>query len=71
MAGEQDVLISGQALESLGFIGENTISGIGLMTFGFIWNCGAIWSPSDDPAVVTIWIPSTFGSSTVVGCNTG
>lgn len=64
----QDILISGEALETFGFVGENTISGIGLMTFGFIWNCGDIWSPTDDPSLTTTWTASTFGATTIVGC---
>ena len=61
-----DITISGQALESQGFVGLGfTIDGLGLLTFGFVWTCSQIWSPNDplistswtnaDPVVTTTW----------------
>lgn len=50
-----DVTIVGTALESQGFVANNTIAGIGLNTFGFLWPCDGIWSPGQD-TVSTTWI---------------
>jgi hypothetical protein len=49
-----DVRVVGQALNSFGFTAYNTIAGLGLNTFGFLWPCDSIWNPTDE-AVVTVW----------------
>lgn len=49
-----DVVIRGQALNSLGLTAEKTIAGLGLNTFGFLWPCDGIWGPAVDP-VTTLW----------------
>lgn len=59
MAAPLDVVIHGQALEDFGFQYENAFSGVGLMTFGFLWGCSDIWSPADNPALVTVWTDCT------------
>lgn len=49
-----DVIIVGNALNDFGFCAKNTIAGLGLNTFGFLWPCDAIWSPTDSP-ITTTW----------------
>lgn len=58
MAVAFDVKIVGDALNSHGFTGENTISGIGLITFGFLWPVTDIWGPCEDE-VTTTWVACT------------
>lgn len=48
------VKLVGNALNSFGFTGENTISGLGLNTFGFLWPSADIWTPCC-VAVQTSW----------------
>ena len=54
MANPIKTKIVGNALNSLGFTGEGTISGVGLNTFGMLWAIQDIWTPSD-PVVTTTW----------------
>lgn len=49
-----DVLIKGMALNDFGFTVNGAFSGTGLNTFGFLWDCSAIWE-SADPSVTTTW----------------
>lgn len=58
MAAQFDVKIVGNALNSQGFTGENTIDGVGLNTFGFIWPCASIWTSCEEP-ITTVWIEAT------------
>lgn len=67
MAQPLDVVIKGMALNDFGFVAENTISGVGLNTFGFLWECAAIWSPSDDP-VTTTWVDCGAAAASVEVC---
>lgn len=53
--GQFDVRIVGQALNSFGLTAFNTIEGLGLNTFGFLWPCAGIWAPVD-AAVSTVWV---------------
>lgn len=63
-----DTVVVGEALNTFGFTAYNTISGLGLITFGFQWECGNFWSPNDpvvstmwtsnDPSVTTTWTPN-------------
>ncbi len=55
MAFPLDVTVQGQALNDFGFEALNTIAGLGLNTFGFLWPCDAIWSSAQD-AITTTWI---------------
>lgn len=55
-----DVVIKSQALNSDGFTADNTVEGLGLNTFGFLWPCEGIWAPFD-PNITTAW--TTCGSS--------
>lgn len=50
-----DVLIEGQALNSSGLTAYNTVEGLGLNTFGFLWPIDGIWSActTDQPQEVT------------------
>lgn len=50
-----DVTVKGLALEDFGLSANNTISGYGLVTFGFLWGCADIWSPAYN-AVTTTWV---------------
>lgn len=54
-----DIVVMGLALDDFGFIANNTVSGIGLNTFGFLWGCSEIWEPSDDAALTTTWVPAS------------
>lgn len=38
-----DVLVNGMALNDQGLTDTNTVNGYGLLTFGFVWECGAFW----------------------------
>jgi hypothetical protein len=38
-----DVTVKGYVLETFGLTDRNTIDGIGLNTFGFVWPCDNIW----------------------------
>jgi hypothetical protein len=49
-----DVRVVGLALDDQGFTAYNTISGLGLNTFGFLWGCNEIWAPTEE-AIVTTW----------------
>lgn len=60
MANPIQVKIVGDALNSLGFSGEQTISGVGLNTMGFLWAIQDIWTPAD-PVVSTTWSECTEG----------
>lgn len=54
MAAPLDVVILGMALNDFGLSANNTIAGLGLNTFGFLWPCDAIWSPADH-VISTTW----------------
>jgi len=54
MAQQWDVTVNGNALNSNGLTGNNTISAIGTLTYGFLWGCADIWNTDDYP-VVTVW----------------
>jgi hypothetical protein len=49
-----DVRVVGMALNDFGFEAFNTIAGLGLNTFGFLWPCDGVWAPADE-FVVTVW----------------
>lgn len=55
MAAPIDAVIKGMALNDMGFTAENTVEGLGLNTFGFLWPCDGIWQPTDT-ALTTTWI---------------
>lgn len=61
-----DVTVNGLGLNDTGLCGNNTISGFGLVTFGFIWGCADIWNPSDSP-ITTTWV-SCGSSGTIETC---
>lgn len=42
------------ALEDFGFQVDLALSGVGLLTFGFLWECSGIWVNAD-PAITTVW----------------
>ncbi len=42
--------------------GEITISGLSLVTFGFLWSCADIWAPVSDE-VTTTWTSLADGDS--------
>lgn len=52
-----DTLVVGTALDTQGFTAFNTVEGLGLNTFGFLWPCEGIWGPSDG-SITTIWVSS-------------
>lgn len=63
-----DVVVMGVALETDGFTANDTIAGLGLMTFGFLWPCDGVWQSSDDLSLVTPWVPASIPSSTTEVC---
>lgn len=58
MAAPIDVKIVGNALNSFGLTGEDTISGVGLNTFGFLWPKADIWTTCED-VITTTWTECT------------
>jgi hypothetical protein len=61
-----DVTIQGMALNNHGISANNTVEGLGLNTFGFLWPCDGIWGPAES-AISTTWT-SFQGSSSVEYC---
>ena len=68
MAVPVDVVIRGQSLEDFGFTVEGAFSGTGLNTWGFLWDCAAIWSPAD-PTITTVWSNCTSPPDVFELCN--
>lgn len=60
MAAIADVVILGQALNDFGFEANNTIEGLGLNTFGFLWPCSGIWNPAAETTSTT-WVDCSTG----------
>lgn len=54
MANPIKTIVLGQALVSHGLTAKNAISGVGLATFGFIWQCSDIWTELYS-SVYTTW----------------
>ncbi len=52
-----DVTVYGEAIETMGFEAYETINGFGLLTFGLLWECPAIWTASET-ALTTSWVTS-------------
>ena len=67
MSAPVDPVIAGEALDDFGFTAYNTISGLGLNTFGFLWGCGEIWAPAFPP-VTTTWTVYQEPNVTVEVC---
>lgn len=63
--GQFDVRVVGEALNDFGLEAFNTIAGLGLNTFGFLWPCESIWAPTDE-AIVTIWTDCAPGNTPTV-----
>lgn len=57
MAVNFDVTLNGRGLLDYGLYG-NTVDGLGLQTFGFVWLCSSIWDNADE-AVTTSWSACT------------
>lgn len=62
-----DVIISGSALESFGFVATSqfNVSGLDLNTFGFLTPCDAIWTPGD-PSISTTWVDCATGMTQTI-----
>ena len=60
------VIPPGSAIESQGFIGDIygysglITSGLGIVTFGFLWGCADIWWQAED-TITTTWVGVTMG----------
>ncbi len=67
MAVQFDVIIVGTALESFGLTGKNTISGLGLVTNGFLWDCADIWGPAYNE-VSTTWTDCVDPNANIETC---
>ena len=50
-----DVIIVGDALNTQGFTAFNTVEGLGLNTFGFLWPVEGIYSPCCTAETLT-WV---------------
>lgn len=67
-----DVTVEGDALNTRGFVNIGAVSGIGLNTFGFLWDCGGIWGPGpfvtwfpgQPDAITTTWADSESAVTT-------
>lgn len=50
-----DVEIVPQAVLTFGLVGHDTVEGLGLNTFGFLWPVNGIWQPccanADEPEI--------------------
>lgn len=69
MSGIQfDILISGQALESEGFLAFNHPVGLDLITMGFLTPCDAIWDVADED-ITTTWTDCASPVSGLEICN--
>ncbi len=53
-----NVKIDGAALEDFGFTDLIEIDGVGLLTFGNVWNCTGDWVQPND-GIATVWGPNT------------
>ncbi len=62
-----DVTIQGIALNDYGLSANNTIAGLGLNTWGFLWPCDSIWSTAES-AITTTWV-SCSSPGTVEVCS--
>lgn len=62
-----DPIIVGDALNTKGFEAYNTVSGLGLNTFGFLWGCSEIWQVND-PTITTTWTFQMPPNATVSTC---
>ena len=67
MAKPLDAVVVGSALNTFGFIGYNTVQGLGLNTFGFLWPCDGIWAPSDQ-SITTTWVSAIGYSGSIEIC---
>lgn len=56
----QNVIIVGMALNDFGFVAFDTLSGVGLNTFGFLWDGADIWTDCNicNEDITTIWSSS-------------
>jgi hypothetical protein len=55
MASPVQVKIGGQALNSFGLTNDDSVSGVGLNTFGFLWASEDIWTPTVG-TITTTWV---------------
>lgn len=62
-----DVTVNALALNDTGLCGNDTISGYGLVTFGFIWGCADIWNTAEE-SVSTTWV-GCGSTATIEGCD--
>lgn len=67
MAFPLDVTIVGMALNDFGISANNTIAGVGLNTFGFLWPCDGIWNTAEE-AVTTTWTSCGDGGMNIETC---
>lgn len=62
MAQSFDPIIAPVALLTHGLTAFDTVEGIGLVTFGFLWPCNGIWGPTPEGAVRnTVWTACANG----------
>lgn len=61
----REYTVSGQALETRGLVGNNTVDYVGLLVFGLMWGCASLWSPSvGDLVTSTTWTAAAPSVST-------
>lgn len=53
----ENIIIEGMALNDFGFVAFDTLSGIGLNSFGFLWDGSEIWTDCTfcDDTITTLW----------------
>ncbi len=63
-----DAIVLGEALNDVGFVGNDAVEGLGLVTAGFLWPCAGIWAPMQ-AAITTTWINIQTSVVTVETCS--
>lgn len=61
-----EMTVVGDALDSHGFVGNNTTDPFGLLTYGFIWQCFSLYTPG---VIGTTLVPAGWTAS-VIGVTT-
>lgn len=62
-----DVTINGRGLNDYGLYG-GSVDGLGLLTYGFVWPCSAIWDTCCDP-ITTAWVDCSTSGGDVEVCD--
>lgn len=65
----ENIIVEGMALNDFGFVAFDTLSGLGLNTFGFLWDATDIWTDCNlcNEDTVTVWVDPGNSSLPNVG----